>query len=75
MEGDPRMIPRPDLPPKLSAEVKRVNTIVPAELLDRVDDYRRLLPGLPNRSIAIRKLIELGLEAVERKPGKGKGKP
>jgi hypothetical protein len=69
------MIPRPDLPPKLSAEVKRVNTIVPAELLDRVDNYRRHLPDLPNRSIAIRKLIELGLEAVERgKPGKGKGR-
>jgi len=65
-------MPGSNVPPKLSDTVKRVNLITPSDLLDRVDNYRRHLPGLPNRSIAIRKLIELGLEAVERKP---KGKP
>jgi hypothetical protein len=49
-----------------------VNLIVPAELLDRVDNFRRQLPGLPNRSIAIRKLMEIGLEVTEKKP---KAKP
>jgi hypothetical protein len=48
--------------------------ITPSDLLDRVDAYRRNLPGLPNRSVAIRKLMEIGLEAVEKKP-KGKPKP
>jgi metal-responsive CopG/Arc/MetJ family transcriptional regulator len=68
------MISGSKMPPKLAANVQKIAVITPSELLDRVDDYRRMLPGLPNRSIAIRKLIELGLEAVERKPkGKGKG--
>jgi hypothetical protein len=66
------MIPGRPLPPKLAPDVKRVNLIVPAELLDRVDNFRRQLPGLPNRSIAVRKLMEIGLEVTEKKP---KAKP
>jgi hypothetical protein len=54
--------------------VKRVNLIVPGDLLDRVDDFRRGLPGLPNRSIALRLLLEQALETVERKPKKAKPK-
>jgi metal-responsive CopG/Arc/MetJ family transcriptional regulator len=68
------MIPGRRMPPKLANSVKKVNLITPSELLERIDHYRRHLPDLPNRSEAIRKLIEMGLEAAERKP-KGKGKP
>jgi metal-responsive CopG/Arc/MetJ family transcriptional regulator len=67
-------MPDRPLPPRLSDTVKRVNLVIPGELLARLDAYRRDLPGLPNRSIALRQLIEQALEAVEKKP-KGKGKP
>jgi len=36
-----------DLPPKLAANVRKVNLIVPSDLLERVDNFRRHLPGLP----------------------------
>ena len=65
------MIPVDRMPPKLAANVRKVNLIVPSDLLERVDDFRRHLPGLPNRSVAIRKLMEMGLETA----AKGKGKP
>jgi metal-responsive CopG/Arc/MetJ family transcriptional regulator len=39
---------------------------VPEDLLARVDDWRRHDPDLPNRSEAMRRLIEAGLTA---KPG------
>lgn len=66
------MIPGRRMPPKLANSVRKVNLIAPSDLLERVDNFRRHLPGLPNRSEAIRKLIEMGLEAAERKP---KAKP
>lgn len=69
-----RPMTRPQLPPKLAASVRKVNLIVPSELLERVDNFRRHLPGLPNRSEALRALIEKGLDTEERKKGKkGKG--
>lgn len=70
------MIPRPEVPPKLAANVRKVNLIVPSDQLERVDNYRRHLPGLPNRSEAIRALIDMGLEvAAKGKAGKPKAKP
>jgi hypothetical protein len=68
------MIPGRPLPPKLAANVRKVNLIVPSDLLERVDNFRRHHPGLPNRSEALRSLIERGLDAEVRKPGKGKPK-
>jgi metal-responsive CopG/Arc/MetJ family transcriptional regulator len=67
------MIP-PDnrMPPKLASSVRKVNLITPAEWLERVDNWRRHQPDLPNRSEAIRKLVEMGLDTTERKP---KAKP
>jgi metal-responsive CopG/Arc/MetJ family transcriptional regulator len=64
------MIPDRPLPPKLAPDVKKVNLIAPTDLLARVDHYRRSRPDLPNRSEAIRRLIEKGLEAEarEKKP-------
>jgi hypothetical protein len=75
MKGTPMIPPDRRMPPKLASSVRKVNLITPSELLDRVDNYRRTRPDLPNRSEAIRKLIEMGLEAAERGKPKGKGKP
>lgn len=44
--------------------------IFPDELLSRVTEWRRQLPELPGESEAIRRLIELGLEASEEKSRK-----
>jgi hypothetical protein len=38
---------------------------LPAELADRIDDWRRDVPALPARATAARKLIELGLAAYK----------
>jgi metal-responsive CopG/Arc/MetJ family transcriptional regulator len=43
----------------------------PAELLQRVDEWRRIQPGLPSRAEAIRRLIEAGLQAQEMIPIRG----
>jgi hypothetical protein len=66
------MISRPPLPPPLAPKVQKIALIVPSDLIDRVDDFRKHLPGLPNRSIALRQLIERGLASLdtEAKPGK-----
>ena len=37
------------------------------EFIRRIDDWRRVQDDLPSRSEAIRRLIELGLEAVGQK--------
>lgn len=66
------MIPGRRMPPKLANSVRKVNLITPADLLERIDAYRRHHSGLPNRSEAIRELIEMGLQAAEKKP---KAKP
>jgi hypothetical protein len=38
----------------------------PAELLAQVDEWRGQQPVLPPRAAAIRRLIEIGLEAVQK---------
>jgi hypothetical protein len=40
-----------------------------AELMARIDEWRRLQPDLPNRSEAIRRLIEGGLSAPAKSGG------
>ena len=73
---EPLMIPDRRMPPKLAANVRKVNLIAPAGLLERIDHYRRHLSNLPNRSEVIRSLIEMSLDAVEggAKPVKPKPK-
>lgn len=39
---------------------------VSTEFLRTIDDWRRVQPDLPSRAEAIRRLIELGLEAAKR---------
>lgn len=48
-------------------ESKRLGIIFSKEILDKIDDYRRNVPGLPDRTNAIRELIELGYEAHKTK--------
>lgn len=43
---------------------KRVNINLPAELLKKIDNWRRKQPELPNMSQAVRRLLE---QAVDRK--------
>jgi hypothetical protein len=50
-----------------SDDIKRLNIIVPAAWARRVDNWRRHQDDLPNFSEALRRLVELGLEA-EKKP-------
>lgn len=59
------------MPPKLEDETKRLNMVAPASWVKRIDDWRRQQPDLPNISEAIRRLVELGLEATSKKGIKG----
>jgi metal-responsive CopG/Arc/MetJ family transcriptional regulator len=47
---------------------ERFEMRISAELLARVDDWRREQPDLPARAEAIRRLIELGLAADNASP-------
>ena len=38
------------------------------EFLAKIDDWRRTQPDLPSRAEAIRRLVELGLQASAPKP-------
>jgi hypothetical protein len=59
------------MPTKLDDEIQRLNMVAPASWVKRIDDWRRREPDLPNLSEAVRRLVELGLEAA-RKGGKGR---
>jgi len=52
------------MPPKLANEIKKSNLILPGELFKRIDAWRGRQPGVPNRSEAIRKLIETSLDVA-----------
>lgn len=51
------------MPPKLDkgSATERVQIVAPASLLKRIDDWRRKHPAIPNRSEAIRLLVDLAL--------------
>jgi hypothetical protein len=53
------------VPPKLEEEssTERVQIVATARWMKRVDDWRRRHPDLPNRSAAIRMLVEEALDA------------
>jgi metal-responsive CopG/Arc/MetJ family transcriptional regulator len=55
----------------METESKRMHITLSLEQLDKIDDYRKDIPGIPDRTNAIRQLIELGYEAYRReKEGK-----
>jgi hypothetical protein len=64
------------MPPKLADGVRRVALMAPLALIARINQWRQRQADVPNLSEAIRRLIEMSLDAVEkgeaRKP-KGKG--
>jgi len=51
---------------KLASAVQRLNLIAPVDWLKRIDAWRRHQPNLPTRSEAIRRLVELGLDAAAK---------
>lgn len=56
------------MPPRLKdAELsERVAVIVPASLLQRIEDWRRKQPSIPSKSEAIRLLLEEALRADDQ---------
>jgi hypothetical protein len=48
-------------------QTQRFEMIIPIRLLRAVDAWRKRQPSAPNRSAAIRRLIEAGIEAEERR--------
>jgi hypothetical protein len=55
---------------KLDDEVRRLQLIAPTSWVQRIDDWRRKEPDLPNLSEAIRRLVDMALEGAK----KGKGR-
>jgi metal-responsive CopG/Arc/MetJ family transcriptional regulator len=58
---------------KLASAIQRLNLIVAADWVKRVDAWRRQQPSLPSRSEAIRQLVERGLDAEAKAKPKPKG--
>ena len=53
------------MPPKLANKVKKMNLILPDELVKRIDAWRGRQEGVPNASLAIRQLLESALDAAD----------
>jgi hypothetical protein len=53
------------MPPKLASKVKKMNLILPDELVKRIDAWRGRQEGVPNASLAIRQLLEWALDAAD----------
>jgi len=51
----------------MEKDSKRIGIIFSKEILDIVDDYRKDVPGIPDRTNAIREMIKLGYEAHKGK--------
>lgn len=53
------------MPPKLEdgTDTERVQIVAPASLMQRIDQWRRTQPNIPNKSEAIRILVSLALDA------------
>ena len=58
------------MPTKLAEKVRRLALIVPVDLIKKVNAWRSREPDVPNLSAALRRLVEMGLEAAAkgRKP-------
>lgn len=55
--------PARSMPRKLdeTSETERMQLVIHRSLVNRIDEWRRKSADLPNRSEAVRRLIELGL--------------
>lgn len=58
------------MPPKLEqgSDTERIQIVAPSSWIERLDDWRRAQKKIPNRSDAIRQIVDFGLEQM----GKGK---
>jgi hypothetical protein len=57
------------MPPKLDDDIKRLNIVAPTSWVKRIDAWRGRQADVPNLSEAIRRLVDMALEA-EKKGGK-----
>jgi metal-responsive CopG/Arc/MetJ family transcriptional regulator len=55
------------MPPRLETGTTsdKIQIVVPRSWLARIDEWRRKQPTIPNRSEAIRMLVERGLAAID----------
>jgi hypothetical protein len=60
------------MPNKLDDEIQRLNMVVPTRWVEKVDNWRRKEPDLPNLSEAIRRLVEMGLEGAKKDRKQGR---
>ena len=61
------------MPPKLANGVRKIAMVAPLQWIAKIDAWRRHQPDMPNLSEAIRRLVELGLEASSKGEKKSKG--
>jgi Arc/MetJ-type ribon-helix-helix transcriptional regulator len=59
------MIQDREMPPKLANTIKKLNLILPDELVKRINAWRGRQDAPPNVSQAIRELLELALDAAD----------
>ena len=61
-----------EMPPKSPEEMERLNMLVPARIMRRIDAWRRKQPRIGTVSEDMRRVIEAGIEALEghQKPKK-----
>jgi hypothetical protein len=59
------MIQDREMPPKLANNIKKLNLILPDELVKRINAWRGRQEAPPNVSQAIRELLELALDAAD----------
>lgn len=59
-----------NMPPKLDPQssTDRLELLAPHSLVERVDEWRRQQPDIPNRSEALRRLVGMGLAAGKQPP-------
>ncbi len=60
------------MPPRLADGVRKIAMVAPLQWLAKIDAWRRHQPDMPNLSEAIRRLVELGLEAAAKSKSKPK---
>lgn len=60
--------PKGTMPPRLDedSETERVQIVAPSSWVRRVEEWRRAQPKIPNRSDAIRQLVDAGLVAIKK---------
>jgi hypothetical protein len=51
---------------KLGDDVQRLNMVVTAAWVKKIDDWRRKEPDLPSLSAAVRRVVDAGREAKKK---------